>query len=198
MIAILYIGFYAFIAMLLSIYAIKKRVFKKVTKNDVSTIMILLIGSILATILISYGLSKFGIIDLEQYKQSVDIRTKEIPIWASMIVTSIFIPIIEELIFRFYGFQFTMSVFSKKIPEKDREIGTIIGISILFGLAHDSLLQKIYAIICGLILGTLYCYEIRFNDNKARFIRNKNLVRPILFHILFNSIGCVSFYIQMH
>ncbi len=198
MIATLYIGFYALITILLSIYAIKKRAFKKITKDDVSTIVLLIISSILITILISYGLSKCGIIDLEQYKQSVDIQTEGIPIWTSMIVTSIFIPIIEELMFRFYGFQFTMSMFSKKIPEKDREIGTIIGISILFGLAHDSLLQKTYAIICGLILGTLYCYEIRFNDNKIRFIRNKNLVRPILFHILFNSIGCIAFYVQMH
>lgn len=87
-----------------------------------------------------------------------------------IICLGIITPIMEELIFRGLIFKRIRRIVSAK--------RAIIASALFFGLYHGNLVQSIYGILCGLLLG--YLYE-KFGSLKA----------PILAHMLMNIVACV-------
>lgn len=87
-----------------------------------------------------------------------------------IICLGIITPIMEELIFRGLIFKRIRRIVSAK--------RAIIASALFFGLYHGNLVQTIYGILCGLLLG--YLYE-KFGSLKA----------PILAHMLMNIVACV-------
>lgn len=87
-----------------------------------------------------------------------------------IICLGIITPIMEELIFRGLIFKRIRRIVSAK--------RAIIASALFFGLYHGNLVQTIYGILCGLLLG--YLYE-KFGSLKA----------PIFAHMLMNIVACV-------
>ena len=79
----------------------------------------------------------------------------------------------------------------------------IICSSVLFGCLHEVDAQKIYGCMCGLVLGLLYYYAPRLrtwgetkNGTYREPVKDENLTRPMLFHMTFNAIGCLSYIVS--
>ena len=97
-------------------------------------------------------------------------------------------PIIEELIYRFL---FCGGCYKFLPNTKGKEWIIILVSSVLFGFSHETVEQVIYASVCGCILGYLYFYPL----NKGPIVK-PNIFRPILFHIVFNSIGYITYLVR--
>ena len=82
-----------------------------------------------------------------------------------LLTTGILAPIVEELIFRYMSINFLM--------DKGKHKAVFIS-ALIFGIAHLNLIQGTYAFLLGMVLGELY-------------VSNKNLTRPLLFHLAVNS-----------
>ncbi|MBQ8879835.1 MAG: CPBP family intramembrane metalloprotease [Clostridia bacterium] len=91
------------------------------------------------------------------------------PIWLLILVVVIIGPIFEELIFRKILLD-RLSVYGDRLA--------IAVSAISFGLFHGNINQLIYATGLGIILGYLYT-------------RTRNVIYPILMHMLINFIGSV-------
>lgn len=95
---------------------------------------------------------------------------------------SLLTPITEEVLFR-YKIQNLLARVRFKGNDADR-VGVIFSIvmqALLFGLMHLNVIQSIYAFICGLVLGYIY-------------YKTKNLLFPILFHMMFNTMPVIITY----
>lgn len=92
----------------------------------------------------------------------------DVPLWASLLSITMFAPITEELLLR----GIVLGAFKDRLKPWVANLIT----AVLFGVMHLNLIQGVYAIVLGLILGYIY-------------IRTKNLVYPILLHILLNLLG---------
>lgn len=68
-------------------------------------------------------------------------------LWIIILCTGILIPIMEELTFR-YGIYGSLSEYNPKMA--------LIVSSIIFGLIHGNIIQIVYAVIIGFILGYVY------------------------------------------
>ena len=88
-----------------------------------------------------------------------------------LIATGILTPIIEELVFR-YGIISIITSKSNNIANNKKR--AIIISSVIFGIAHFNIIQSIYAILFGLLLGYIY-------------VKTQNILASIFIHIGVNS-----------
>lgn len=95
-----------------------------------------------------------------------DGRTADLPL--ELLVTVLLVPIGEELLFR--------GIIQGELGRAFSPSITVLATSILFALFHLDLIQGSYVLIAGLALSV--CYQL-----------TRNLLVPILMHMLFNLIG---------
>ena len=95
------------------------------------------------------------------------------PFWQALLANCIFVPIIEEVVFRGYIF----NRLSKAMPQI---VAAIIS-SVVFGICHGSLLWAIWAFVLGMII----CL--------AR-IKTGSIIPGIIFHIIMNTFAMVVSY----
>ena len=135
-------------------------------------------------------LSKLNIVDTSLYNSDMKElagATKDNVI--NFVLIAITGPIVEELIYRYIFCGGCYKILNKV---QHSEWIIIFVSSLLFGLGHGNAVQMIYASICGCILGSLYFYPL----NKT-FKVEPNLLRPILFHVTFNSIGYLTYIFEL-
>lgn len=106
---------------------------------------------------------------LKDYDELMEVHSaSKADLYMNVIATCFLIPILEEIIFR--GFVM------EGMLELDHPILAILISSVYFGGMHGQPIQIGYAFLAGLILGAVYYLT-------------RNIVMPILAHIIFNSLG---------
>ncbi len=107
---------------------------------------------------------------ITQYEQQME-WMREGNVFLLLAVTLIVAPIVEEVVFR--------GVLISSLGKVITPIGALVVTSILFGVSHGNLVQGMYSLILGLILGFIR-------------IRSKNLWNSILMHITFNASNIIT------
>ena len=106
---------------------------------------------------------------LDDYHEMIEIaENSKIDIYLNLIASCIFIPILEELLFR--------GLVMNGMLECANPVISIIMSGVFFGLMHLQAIQVGYAILAGIMLGTIY------------YLTN-NILMSILSHMLFNFLG---------
>jgi len=169
-------------------------------KGLIKTVPVKEIGMIIAAAAITTGLINVAInvankmqitsatVYNKQIAESFDVQT---PIGITILVTAVLTPIIEEFLFRFAAIGL-IEKFTRNVPQQTAFC--IITASVIFGAFHSVQIQKLYGMVCGLILGLLYCYEVTLSRDGIKLKENRNIVRPIIFHITVNTIGCITYF----
>lgn len=140
----------------------KQNIIKKINfKNIYKYIGTAIIINIIITFIISF---------IPESKYTADLtESTQIALsgsfWFILLTTGIFVPIMEEIIFR-YGMCFQLSKINKIY-------GVIIS-SLIFGIMHGNLIQGIYATVLGLIFAYVN-------------IKEDNLLPSIIMHMSINS-----------
>lgn len=112
-------------------------------------------------------------VDLAKYSKAYQEAAKILyapPFAEQILITGIFVPIVEELVFRGLVFR----VLRKWIPF----VWAMVLSAVLFGIYHGNLVQFVYASLCGLLLG--YVYEVY-----------GMIFAPILAHMVMNLVVCI-------
>jgi len=139
--------------------------------------------SCLAIILISaavaIGLNNIiSFINLAEYSKSYQ-KTAELlyaPSFPKQILYfGICVPIIEELIFRGFLFQF--------LRKRVSFVVAMFGSAVVFGLYHGNLVQFVYATICGLLLA-YFCEKCH------------SVLASVLSHMSMNIVVCTMVYVK--
>lgn len=106
---------------------------------------------------------------LENFNLLNDVLTGEgAPLWQGLLSISLFGPIAEELLMR----GIVLGAFKDRLKP---HLAVFLS-AVIFGIMHLNLIQGVYATALGLLLGYLYLYT-------------KNLLYPILMHIVVNFLG---------
>ena len=106
---------------------------------------------------------------LDDYHEMIEIaENSKIDIYLNLIASCIFIPILEELLFR--------GLVMNGMLECANPVISIIMSGVFFGLMHLQAIQVGYAILAGIMLGTIYYLT-------------SNILMSILSHMLFNFLG---------
>lgn len=100
----------------------------------------------------------------------------------NFIIKVLYMPIIEEIIFRFGSIKLLDRMINDDVPYKNWLL--IMESGAIFSLAHVNMIQSAYAIMCGIILGYLYLFKGFLSPREDR-----NLARPLVFHAIFNLTG---------
>ncbi len=170
----------------------KKQEMHSVSKKEALGILILtLIVTAAITLMMEIG-QLLGLTNVSDYSNQIkETLATNISMDSARLIFVIIIltPIIEEYIFRYLVFKVLDKI--KNIPYK--EAFNIICGSVLFGSLHGIGPQRVYGFVCGIILGLLYYYSVDWTNR--RLVKDKNLTRPILFHMTFNAIGYLSYII---
>lgn len=184
---------YLILILIFLFFVIKQKVLKRISKNE---IIIIILAVFITLIVLTLGtdiFSFFKVMNIDKYNNEM----KKVISFSSKLETLIIVgflsPILEEMTFRFVLIKILRKVFKKLRYE---EAFLIINSSILFGLIHNVTEQKIQGLIAGIILGILYLYKIEIKNHKISFIKDTNLTRPILFHILFNLLNIINYIIN--
>lgn len=184
---------YLILILIFLFFVIKQKVLKRISKNE---IIIIILAVFITLIVLTLGtdiFSFFKVMNIDKYNDEM----KKVISFSSKLETLIIVgflsPILEEMTFRFVLIKILRKVFKKLRYE---EAFLIINSSILFGLIHNVTEQKIQGLIAGIILGILYLYKIEIKNHKISFIKDTNLTRPILFHILFNLLNIINYIIN--
>ena len=162
----------------------------KVSIKETLKIMGLAVVTVLVMNAIFQILSIVGVINISEYDSDMQTLIESSSNWFVNFISVVLLgPILEELIFRFAFYTICL----KMIPKLSGHEWILIPISaLIFGYSHGSIEQIAYAIICGFLLGYLYLYPLK-RDLKV----DKNLLRPIIFHVTFNAIGYVTYVINL-
>lgn len=184
---------YLILILIFLFFVIKQKVLKRISKNE---IIIIILAVFITLIVLTLGtdiFSFFKVMNIDKYNDEM----KKVISFSSKLETLIIVgflsPILEEMTFRFVLIKTLRKAFKKLRYE---EAFLIINSSILFGLIHNVTEQKIQSLIAGIILGILYLYKIEIKNHKISFIKDTNLTRPILFHILFNLLNIINYIIN--
>lgn len=184
---------YLILILIFLFFVIKQKVLKRISKNE---IIIIILAVFITLIVLTLGtdiFSFFKVMNIDKYndemKKVISFSSK----LETLIIVGILSPILEEMTFRFVLIKTLRKAFKKLRYE---EAFLIINSSILFGLIHNVTEQKIQSLIAGIILGILYLYKIEIKNHKISFIKDANLTRPILFHILFNLLNIINYIIN--
>lgn len=184
---------YLILILIFLFFVIKQKVLKRISKNE---IIIIILAVFITLIVLTLGtdiFSFFKVMNIDKYnnemKKVISFSSK----LETLIIVGILSPILEEMTFRFVLIKTLRKAFKKLRYE---EAFLIINSSILFGLIHNVTEQKIQSLIAGIILGILYLYKIEIKNHKISFIKDTNLTRPILFHILFNLLNIINYIIN--
>lgn len=184
---------YLILILIFLFFVIKQKVLKRISKNE---IIIIILAVFITLIVLTLGtdiFSFFKVMNIDKYndemKKVISFSSK----LETLIIVGILSPILEEMTFRFVLIKTLRKAFKKLRYE---EAFLIINSSILFGLIHNVTEQKIQGLIAGIILGILYLYKIEIKNHKISFIKDTNLTRPILFHILFNLLNIINYIIN--
>ncbi len=184
---------YLILILIFLFFVIKQKVLKRISKNE---IIIIILAVFITLIVLTLGtdiFSFFKVMNIDKYNNEM----KKVISFSSKLETLIIVgflsPILEEMTFRFVLIKTLRKAFKKLRYE---EAFLIINSSILFGLIHNVTEQKIQSLIAGIILGILYLYKIEIKNHKISFIKDTNLTRPILFHILFNLLNIINYIIN--
>lgn len=184
---------YLILILIFLFFVIKQKVLKRISKNE---IIIIILAVFITLIVLTLGtdiFSFFKVMNIDKYnnemKKVISFSSK----LETLIIVGILSPILEEMTFRFILIKTLRKAFKKLRYE---EAFLIINSSILFGLIHNVTEQKIQSLIAGIILGILYLYKIEIKNHKISFIKDTNLTRPILFHILFNLLNIINYIIN--
>ena len=130
-----------------------------------ATQALMLVGSIVATTVSDFLNAKLGIVVEDTTSELIS----ETPLWIVILVVVVIGPIFEELIFR-KGFIDTIGNYNSRIA--------IFVSAASFALFHGNLTQAIYTFGAGLMLAWVYT-------------KTKNIIVPILLHMLINFFGSV-------
>lgn len=184
---------YLILILIFLFFVIKQKVLKRISKNE---LIIIILAVFITLIVLTLGtdiFSFFKVMNIDKYNNEM----KKVISFSSKLETLIIVgflsPILEEMTFRFVLIKTLRKAFKKLRYE---EAFLIINSSILFGLIHNVTEQKIQSLIAGIILGILYLYKIEIKNHKISFIKDTNLTRPILFHILFNLLNIINYIIN--
>lgn len=184
---------YLILILIFLFFVIKQKVLKRISKNE---IIIIILAVFITLIVLTLGtdiFSFFKVMNIDKYNNEM----KKVISFSSKLETLIIVgflsPILEEMTFRFVLIKTLRKAFKKL---RYKEAFLIINSSILFGLIHNVTEQKIQSLIAGIILGILYLYKIEIKNHKISFIKDTNLTRPILFHILFNLLNIINYIIN--
>lgn len=190
---LIYISIYLVIIALFIPALIKTHVIKPVSLKETGIIVALAALSVIFINIVMKLADILNVADLAQYNnQMANSFETTIPVAAEVLVTAMLAPILEELLFRFTMIGLLKKV-SKSVP--NQTMFCVVVSAIFFGLLHQVTYQQVYAIFSGLILGALYCYEFKCDSGHWTIKENKNLVRPTLFHMTVNLIGCITYYL---
>ena len=121
------------------------------------------IGSLIGNTLM--GL--FSLLVEYDYNSALDSLISDLSLPMIFIFVVVIGPIMEEIIFRY-------APLKRLLPYG--EFQAVLMTSVIFGLAHGNLYQFFYCVAGGMVLGYLYA-------------RTRNILYPILLHILFNFFG---------
>lgn len=174
-----------------------------ISKTEALTILLTTLMMVVAITLTMWVGQLAGVTNINDYTEQMSGTLDSATTYPSMLrfifVTIVLVPIVEEFIFRYLVFKVLDKI--KNIPYK--EVFNIICSSVLFGCLHEIDVQKIYGCMCGLVLGLLYYYAPRLrtwneakNGTHREPVKDENLTRPILFHMTFNAIGCLSYVVS--
>lgn len=184
---------YLILILIFLFFVIKQKVLKRISKNEIIIIILTVFITLIVLMLGTDIFSFFKVMNIDKYNNEM----KKVISFSSKLETLIIVgflsPILEEMTFRFVLIKILRKVFKKLRYE---EAFLIINSSILFGLIHNVTEQKIQGLIAGIILGILYLYKIEIKNHKISFIKDTNLTRPILFHILFNLLNIINYIIN--
>ncbi len=106
------------------------------------------------------------------YNEVSDTLGQSVTTALGLLVTVVFAPIFEEILFRGLIFKELSGSMNVKIA--------IVLQAVIFGAAHMNMLQFIYAFTLGLFLGLIYYWS-------------RSLIAPIIVHCLYNFLGSVIF-----
>lgn len=184
---------YLILILIFLFFVIKQKVLKRISKNEIIIIILAVFITLTVLTLGTDIFSFFKVMNIDKYNNEM----KKVISFSSKLETFIIVgflsPILEEMTFRFVLIKTLRKAFKKLRYE---EAFLIINSSILFGLIHNVTEQKIQSLIAGIILGILYLYKIEIKNHKISFIKDTNLTRPILFHILFNLLNIINYIIN--
>lgn len=184
---------YLILILIFLFFVIKQKVLKRISKNEIIIIILTVFITLIVLMLGTDIFSFLKVMNIDKYNNEM----KKVISFSSKLETLIIVgflsPILEEMTFRFVLIKILRKVFKKLRYE---EAFLIINSSILFGLIHNVTEQKIQGLIAGIILGILYLYKIEIKNHKISFIKDTNLTRPILFHILFNLLNIINYIIN--
>ncbi len=122
-------------------------------------------GSIISTILMSIAEMITG----HSYENTLNALITETPMPLILLLVVIVGPFVEELVFRH-------ALMRRLLPHG--EVGAILLSGITFGLMHGNFFQLFYTTAIGILLAYVYA-------------RTRNLLYPLLLHMLFNFWGSV-------
>lgn len=186
---------YLILILIFLFFVIKQKVLKRISKNEIIIIILTVFITLIVLMLGTDIFSFLKVMNIDKYNNEM----KKVISFSSKLETLIIVgflsPILEEMTFRFVLIKILRKVFKKLRYE---EAFLIINSSILFGLIHNVTEQKIQGLIAGIILGILYLYKIEIKNHKISFIKDTNLTRPILFHILFNLLNIINYIINYY
>ncbi len=205
-----YIFTYLLTIVVTAIFAHKRDVIHKISTKELIFIPIVTaitysLLSIAAWIYINH--TGYNISGYEaEIDDMISALTERVSCGGAIIVIMVLAPVAEELIMRNFIFElFEIIIRNARYQGIVTAKHIIIVTAFLFAVLHGTPEQQIYAFICGLILGFLYYYKINFkvsdlNQNTEQKVigsftleKNKNIIRPIIFHIVFNTIGYISY-----
>lgn len=184
---------YLTLILILLFFVIKQKVLKRISKNE---IIIIILAVFITLIILTLGMDIFSFFKATNIAKYNNEMKKVISFSSkleTLIIVGILSPVLEEMIFRFVLIKILRKVFKKL---RYVEAFSIMNSSILFGLIHNVIEQKIQGLIAGIMLGILYLYKIEIKNHKISVIKDTNLTRPILFHILFNLLNIINYIIN--
>jgi membrane protease YdiL (CAAX protease family) len=92
------------------------------------------------------------------------------PIWQQIVYSVLFIPVVEEVLFRRIVFRI--------LRRWIRFSGAMVVSAVLFGAYHGNLVQFVYATFCGVLLA--YLYE-----------KYASILAPIISHMTMNAVAVI-------
>lgn len=126
---------------------------------------LILAGSYVSTLLLSFGEKAFGVTS----ENALDSLVSDMPLWLTTLVVAILAPVVEEFLFR-------RAVIDRLLPY-GRAYAVVFS-ALIFGLAHGNFYQFFYAFFLGLLFGYIYA-------------RSGNILYTVCLHIATNLLGSV-------
>ena len=172
---IMFISYASFIALLIVLLFVKKKkepeLVDVVRKPDAklfleSLAFVAILNLILESIVVALMDTSFA---SAETLRKINIISTSGGTFLTLAVSGILTPVVEEIFFRFC-LQRALSKFSPVV--------SLVFVSLSFGILHVSLIQIVFAVIMGFVLGII-------------FEMTDNILYPIAMHIYINVSGCI-------